>query len=233
MKKNKNKKSFPKTLLRIRVPKQNETGPMAFEQLLASFHGIIAKSTKSVTDQAISFEISHINGQIYFYVCLPKHLSQLVASQFYAQYKNLEIETVPEYFVKNLIKNKSVVSAELKPNESWLYPFKRYTQFVDQNTQKFEDPLSGITSALAHLPNKKDGAVIQFVISPVNKRWNFWAKKMLQKLFTSGAWKWEFFQKWYQWAALHPDRNTRLKRIPIKWSLLFFGKSNYAKVYLE
>ncbi|PID69956.1 hypothetical protein CSB37_04300 [bacterium DOLZORAL124_38_8] len=212
----KKQKQAPKTLLRLRVPKQNETGPIAFEHLLSSLHGIISQNKHD----SLSFEISHVNGAIFFYVAVPNNLALQVQSQFYAQYPKLEIELVPEYFVKKLIQNKHVVTTELSADKVWVYPFKRYNQFVDPNTKNFEDPLNALTAALSNLPHPTDSAVIQFTIKPVNKNWNTKAKENLAKVLSSKSWEWDFFQQWYQWAGLHPEKSKRNQRLPIKWALL-------------
>ncbi len=217
------KRTQKKTVLRLLVPKQNEQGPVAFEQILASLHGLISREIKKVGEESVSFEIAQTNGQVYFYVVVPSHLRTLISSQFYAQYPEVEITEAPEYFTRKLIQGKKIISAELKPSEPWLFPFKRHPQFEDPSSRTFEDPLGAITASIAHLPSKQDSAIIQIVVSPVGKKWNYFAKQTLRRFYQSGAWQWDFFRNWYQWARLHPDKDVRLQRNFLRWLLLFFS----------
>ncbi len=208
-------------VLRLSVPKKNERGPMAFEQILASLHGLLTKESKKSGQESISFEIVCTNGRIYFYVVAPAHLRTLISSQFYAQYKEVEIEEVTDYFTKKLIENKKILATSLDPYNAWVFPFKRYPQFEDSTTKEFQDPLGAITSALSHLPNKGDTAVVQFVINPVGSRWEEAAENALKHLTRGGVWQWNWFQDFYQWARLDRRRWVRIARAPI-WRLLHF-----------
>ncbi len=172
-----------KTILRLLVPKLNERGPMAFEQVLASLHGLLSKNAKKLGDESVSFEIAKIQRKIYFYVAVPTHLRTLLKSQFYSQYPDVEIEEVPDFFTKKLIKDKKVLVATLRPSEPMMFPFKRHPQFMDQNSRTFEDPIGPISSSLAHLNNREDSAILQFVVSPIATSWHAPAKQTLKKVF--------------------------------------------------
>ncbi len=201
-------------VLRLSVPKLNEKGPVAFEQILASLHGLILRAMRSGKKESVSFEIASMDGMIYFYVAVPTHLRTLVSSQIFAQYPEVEIETVRNFFTTKLIANKKVLSVSLEPKEPWVFPFKRYPQFEDTTTRVFEDPLGAITSSLSTLHARGDVAVIQWVVSPVGKRWNEVAEKTLRRFFRTGVWQWKWFRKMYQWIRISPDRSTRLWRSP-------------------
>lgn len=213
-----------RVLLRLSVPRLNVRGPIAFEQVLASLHGLLSKEAKSDGIETISFEIAKIMGRIYFYISIPSHLKTLIASQIYSQYPEVEIEESAEYFTKRLVKNKEVLVATLRPQEPWVFPFKRHPQFEDKFNQRMEDPLGPITSALAQLNAVDDAAIIQFVVTPVSPAWNSIAQKTLRRFFGSGPWQWDWFRALYQWARLSPDKKIRTRRAPI-WAtlLVFFG----------
>ena len=221
MKKNRNGKN---TVLRMRVPRLNERGPMAFEQILASLHGLLSKNSKKFGTEVISFEIARIEGKIYFYAVVPHHLKSLISSQFYAQYPELEIDEVSEFFTKKLVSGKKVLAATLRPSEPIVFPFKRYPQFEDKMSQKFEDPIGPITAALSHLNHKSESAILQFAITPIAPKWNSVAQKTLRRFFGNRPWKWNWFRKLYQWARLDPHKITRTLKAPI-WGglLLLFG----------
>ncbi len=217
------KMAIKNTVLRLCVTKNNERGPLAFEQILASLHGLLTKEAKKAEKEVISFEIVRAERKIYFYIVVPTHLRTLIMSQFYAQYPEVEIEEAPEFFTKKLIEKKKLIIAELRPSEPWILPFKRHPQFEDRTSGKFEDPIGPITASLSHLNNLDDAAIIQFVVSPISPKWNKIAKKTLHKFFKGGLWSIKKFRNLYQWARLHPEKKIRMKRMPI-WGLMnFFG----------
>ena len=211
-----------RTILRMSVPKLNERGPLAFEQILASLHGLLSKEARKTGHEEISFEIVRVAGRIFFYAAVSSHLRTLISSQFYAQYPDVEIETVPEYFTQKLLEGKNVLAAEITPSEPWVFPFKRHPQFVDSSARSFEDPIGPITAALSHLNAKDDDAIIQFVVSPVSPVWNHIAERTLRRFFKSGPWRWKWFRKLYQWARLSPDKTNRVLRFPIWGAMIFF-----------
>ncbi len=215
------KRSYKKAVLRLTVPRLNQRGPMAFEQILASLHGLLLKSAKQHRKEAVSFEIARVHGRVYFYVVIPEHLKTLLSSQFYAQYPEVEIEEVPDIFTKKLIKDKKVLMATLRPAEPTVFPFKRYPQFEDKMAQAFEDPMGPVTAALTHLADKNDSAVLQFVITPVAPKWNAIAQKTLRRFFGSGPWQWDWFRLLYQWARLSPEKGVRTWRSPL-WCMMLF-----------
>ncbi len=212
-------KKATNTILRMSVPKLNERGPIAFEQILASLHGLLTKTAKKTGKEAVSFEIVRSEGRIYFYATVPSHLRTLISSQFYAQYPEVEIESVPEFFTKKLIANKNILSAELVPAEPWFFTFKRHPQFEDRTSRVLEDPIGPITGALSQLHHKDDVAIIQFVVAPIDPEWNEVAQPTLKRFFKPGPWSWRWFRKLYQWARLHPKQHIRILRSPV-WILM-------------
>lgn len=206
-----------KTIFRLRVPRLNERGPLAFEQVLASLHGLLLSNARKGKDELVSFELVKLKGKIYFYIVVPSHLRTLISSQVYSQYPDVEIEIVPEYFTKSLIRDKKVLLADMDAKSPWVYPFKRYPQF--EGKVQFEDPLGSITSSLAQLSAVSDTAVVQFIVSPVAPKWNEVARDNLAKFFKNGIWQSDTYRALYQWARLSPHKKTRLLRAPI-WILM-------------
>ncbi|MDH3325052.1 MAG: hypothetical protein OEL89_05420, partial [Candidatus Peregrinibacteria bacterium] len=208
-----------KVILRLLVPKLNERGPMAFEQVLASLHGLLSKNVKKFGEEFVTFEIAKIASKIYFFVVVPNHLRTLLRSQIYSQYPDVEIEEVSEIFTKKLIHGKKILAATLRPSEPMLFPFKRYPQFLDQNAKTFEDPIGPITSSLAHLHSSDDSAILQFVISPISPSWHNPAKKTLKKFFKSGPWQWDWFRHMFVRLRLDFSKNTRILKSPL-WGII-------------
>ncbi len=94
------------TVLRMRVPRDNEQGPLVMEQIFASLYGVLRGATLWGTlggfaQDKLSFEIANVEGRISFYVHAPKRLKRFVEGQFYAQYPGVEIEEIPDYLVES------------------------------------------------------------------------------------------------------------------------------------
>lgn len=77
-------------LLVLEIPRTNDKQELAAEQLFASLHGILRDKRElrlnAGVQEHLSFEIASINGQIQFYVWVPKTLQSFVEGQIYAQY---------------------------------------------------------------------------------------------------------------------------------------------------
>lgn len=94
-------------LLRLQVPKGDEKsptkGPIVMEQIFNTLHGIYDRHgffqqiINGASQPKLSFEIAHIDGQIYFYVHTPLKYQKLIEGQLYAQYPELEIQVVSDY----------------------------------------------------------------------------------------------------------------------------------------
>ncbi len=89
-------------VLSVRVAKENESGPVGMEQVLATIHSIVSNLNlsdrlKGKIQEKISFEIANIGRSIRFYVHVPSKLKHLVEGQIYAQYPFVEIEEVADY----------------------------------------------------------------------------------------------------------------------------------------
>ena len=91
------------TLLILEIPKANDKVELAAEQLFASLHGILRdKQELKLSDgvqEHLSFEIASVNGQIRFYVWVPKNLQSFVEGQIYSQYPTVQIHAADEDYV--------------------------------------------------------------------------------------------------------------------------------------
>lgn len=150
------------TVLQVLVPKQNEKGPLAAEQMFATLHGIFKKDA-TIQDH-LSFEIVAEEKTIKFYIFVPTELRDFVEGQIYAQYPNVEIKEVEDY-TEGVFTTPQLQAAgtELKMTNLEIYPIKTF--------QNFEvDPLSGITGVLSKLgPGER--VWIQFLVEPTGDAW--------------------------------------------------------------
>ena len=97
-----NNRNMATTVLRVAVSKTNERGPIVAEQIFSSLHGL--KSNYSFVDSLmgnvkprISLEIANVDNKIQFFIWTPRKFKNVIESQIYAQYPDVEIEEVEDY----------------------------------------------------------------------------------------------------------------------------------------
>jgi hypothetical protein len=169
----------PYSTIAIKVPRENETGPIVAEQIFSALHGITKELSfidklKGKHQETISFEIANVERNIKFFIHFPTKLRNVVEGQIYAQYPLAEIDEVEDY-VK--IDMQNAMGAELGLLRADIYPIKRYQQFEDKKAKYPVDPLSSITSTLSKFNDSKEQAWIQIVVRPLGDKW--------RKIFTN------------------------------------------------
>lgn len=148
------------TVLEILVPKNNDKGPLAAENMFAALHGIF--NANAAVQEQLSFEIASRGKFILFYVYAPVHLKDFVEGQIYAQYSTVEIREVPDYVSINL-GSLAWAGSELLLNNSDFFPIKTFANFE-------VDPLAGITGVLSRV-NDQEQIWLQMLIRPINDSW--------------------------------------------------------------
>jgi len=162
-------------VIQVRVPKENEIGPIAAEQIFATLHAIqsefsLWEKLKGYSSEHVSFEIASINRTIKFYVAFPIHLRNLVEGQIYANYPDVEIEDAKDYS-ENVPNSENALGVCLEFDEADVYPIKRFSQFEDKLTRVATDPVAGITSSLVKFDDLVDQAWVQLVVTPLPDKW--------------------------------------------------------------
>ena len=155
-------------LLILEIPKANDKSELAAEQLFASLHGILRDKKElklsGGVQEHISFEIASVNGQIRFYVWVPKTLQSFVEGQIYAQYPTVQIHQADEDYTEHERDHSVVYSSELTMTTSEFLPIRTF--------QSFEvDPLAGITGTLAKLESTGEELWIQVLMRPTPDTW--------------------------------------------------------------
>lgn len=145
-------------ILEVLVPKNNERGPLAAENLFASLHGIY-NSAVQVQDR-LSFEIVAKGQEIKFYIYTPAHLKDFIEGQVYAQYPTVEISEVDDYTENT---DGEFAGTDLLLNKSDVFPIKTFDSFE-------VDPLAGITGVLSKTEFGEQ-IWIQVIIAPVPDTW--------------------------------------------------------------
>jgi len=95
-------KNIPAVVLRVAVSKINERGPIVAEQIYSALHGInrnysLISYLTGKTPPRISLEIANVGNKIQFFIWTPRKYKNIVESQIYAQYPDIEIEEVEDY----------------------------------------------------------------------------------------------------------------------------------------
>ena len=163
-------------LLILEIPKANDKSELAAEQLFASLHGILRDKPElrlnNGVQEHLSFEIASVNGQIRFYVWVPKTLRNFIEGQIYAQYPTVQIHEADEDYVKHESNHSVIYSSEMTLTDSEMLPLKTF--------QNFEvDPLAGITGTLAKLESTGEEVWIQILARPIADDWHKRSEKWI------------------------------------------------------
>ena len=156
-------------LLVLEIPKANDKKELAAEQLFASLHGILRDRNElrynNGIQEHLSFEIASVNGQIRFYVWVPKSLQSFVEGQIYSQYPTVQIHEAEEDYVAHERRHSVTYSTEITLTDSEFLPIKTF--------QSFEvDPLAGITGTLAKLESTGEELWVQILARPIADEWH-------------------------------------------------------------
>lgn len=106
-----------------------------------------------------SFEIvAHPNGEIIFFVSVPRRYEELMEKQILAYYPQADVRRVSDYTIFEA--GDTVEGGYVKQARKKYLPLKTFEELPS-------DPMQGITQALSKM-EKGDGAVVQFVLRPAS-----------------------------------------------------------------
>lgn len=168
-------------LLVLEIPKANDKSELAAEQLFASLHGILRDKNElkynGGIQEHLSFEIASVDGQIRFYVWVPKTLQSFVEGQIYSQYPTVQIHQADEDYVAHERRHSVVYTSEITLADSEFLPIKTF--------QSFEvDPLAGITGTLAKLESTGEELWVQVLVRPIADDWHKASDHWIQSVKT-------------------------------------------------
>jgi hypothetical protein len=171
-------------LLMLEIPKTNDKSELAAEQLFASLHGILRDRQELKLNNGIqehlSFEIASVNGQIRFYVWVPRNLRSFVEGQIYSQYPTVQIHQADEDYIVHEYNHSVVYSSEITLTSHEMLPIQTF--------QNFEvDPLAGITGALAKLESTGEEMWIQILTRPIPDTWHKASDRWASNLRKNGS----------------------------------------------
>ncbi|MFZ1250682.1 MAG: type IV secretion system DNA-binding domain-containing protein [Candidatus Microsaccharimonas sp.] len=161
-------------LLILEIPKTNDKKELAAEQMFASLHGILRDKEELRSNggfqEHLSFEFASVNGQIRFYVWVPKQLRTFVEGQVYSQYPTVQIREADEDYVAHERDHSVVYTSDITLTDNEVLPIKTF--------QSFEvDPLAGITGTLAKLETTGEEIWVQILVRPVADEWHKYTEK--------------------------------------------------------
>ena len=166
-------------LLVLEIPRTNDKQELAAEQLFASLHGILRDNKElrlsGGQQEHISFEIASVNGQISFYVWVPKTLQSFVEGQIYSQYPTVQIHQANEDYTEHERDHEVAYSTELTLTTDEFLPIRTF--------QNFEvDPLAGVTGTLAKLETTGEELWIQVLARPIPDDWQHAADRYINNI---------------------------------------------------
>ena len=165
LRKDSNEKVMDNVTFEVKISRQNEIEIGVAEQLFANLVGIEGKA-KGLgkffsVENAISFEIVGLPGEIRFFVNCPRKVADLVEKQILGSYQEGDVTTVPDYNI--FAENARVDFTTLELDEDSYFPVTTYEDFTG-------DPLANILSPLSKM-TEGEGALIQLIISPADSKW--------------------------------------------------------------
>lgn len=180
-------------ILSISVPKENEQGPKAVENIFSHLAGAHAsinwydKYVEGKTQDWFSLEIVSIEGYIQFLIRTIDKFRDLVEAAIYAQYPDAEIAEVPDY-VTNLPNKFPNDEYDLWGTEFILvkkecYPLRTYPMFEASSEEVvFKDPMAAMLENFSRL-GRGEQAWFQIILVPIGqKEWTANGRSEIKKL---------------------------------------------------
>jgi len=151
--------------LQIKINREILQTPKAIEQVFNGFH-VIEKGY-------ICLELVGMDRELYFIIRTPKQYKNLVESQFYAQYPEIEIKEIDDYFLglPARLPNKDfdLWGTEIILEKENYYPIKTYSYFEEPKEEKRIDPISSFAESIVKL-QKYERFILEIMIKPLSDK---------------------------------------------------------------
>ncbi len=178
-------------LLAIDVPKNNEQGPRAVENIfshLAGAHGthdIYEGHFLGATQKWFSFEIISIEGFVQFIVYTDNSFRSLIEASIYAQYPDAEITEVEDYTkgIPDTYPNNEydVWGTDFKMTRPYYYPIRCYPEYEDKLAGVFHDPMSALIETMSRM-GPGEQLWMQILVKPIGIEWKEHGAELVNKL---------------------------------------------------
>jgi len=168
-------------VLEVKVNREILQTPKAMEQIFSGLH--------SMEKGSISLEILGLKKEINFLIRLPKQYRKLFESQLYAQYPEVDIKEVYDYFstFPPFIPNKDfdLYGSEILFQNANHFSIRTYPLFEEAKEEKRIDPLASLIESASQLQSS-EYLILQMIISPLTsekeKKWIEDGQKEINKL---------------------------------------------------
>lgn len=178
-------------LLAVDIPKNNEQGPKAVENIFSHLAGAHQDPTfypkwwNGEIPDSFSLEIVSIGGYIQFIIhCVDKY-RDLIESIIYAQYPDAEITEIEDYTkrwnLKFPNKDYELHAVELKLKRDYIYPIITHTNFEDSVSGELKDPMASLLEGLSRIGPGEE-MWVQIIITPADNDWGDKAEHTIKKL---------------------------------------------------
>ncbi len=169
-------------LLDVRIPREITKSPRAMEVVNGVFYQTYAGNKINEIFQGFvrswfSLEIVSLGGDIHFYLRVPKFFKNLVQTQVYSQYPEVEIYEVEDYVNEIPPYGTSgsewlMWGGEFKLSKSDAYPIKTYVDYGLEDNPKEEHKIDPITPVIEFLGSigPSEQAWIQILVMSTTKR---------------------------------------------------------------
>lgn len=180
-------------MLEIKIPREILKSPKAMEAVFTSLHStyagtLIDKYWKGFLPSWFSFEIASFNGNVHFYVYTQPFFKNLVESQLYSQYPDIEIKEVEDYTraIPHRIPNDdwNLWGTEFVLTKDDNYPIKTYVDFGLDKPAEEEEKVDPLAALIEFFGSLKDGeqAWLQILIKGAGSDWHKKGEKIVKDL---------------------------------------------------
>lgn len=151
--------------LQAKINREILQTPKAMEQVFNGLH-VIEKGY-------ICLELVGMDRELHFIIRAPKEYKNLVESQFYAQYPEIEIKEIDDYFLRlpAHLPNKDfdLWGTEIVLEKENYYPVKTYSYFEELKEEKRIDPISSFAESIDKL-QKSELFILEILIKPLSDK---------------------------------------------------------------
>lgn len=190
-------------LLAIDVPKDTEQTPKAVEQLFSTISGahdplnLREIYVEGRFQLSFSFEIVSIDGYVQFLIRTPSQYRDLIESSIYSQYPDAEITEVEDYIgtVPDDYPNDThnIWGTEVILDKKDVYPIRTYTEFEDNVSGEFKDPLASLLETMSKI-QVGEQVWIQIIVKPTGFTW---PERSLKEAYKLAGKKFDEKKSWF------------------------------------
>lgn len=180
------------TLLEIKVPREIKKSPLAMEAVLSGLHikpgegNWYFKYIKGQLRPWFSLEMMSKEGDIHFYIWTRKNFKNLIETNFYAQYPEIQLVEVDDYSLPQSSDPEQfgIWGSQFNLTKDDAYPIKTYIDYGLDKDPKEElrvDPFSNLLEFLGSLKTGQQ-VWVQIMIQVTKKKWRDEGKETKKKI---------------------------------------------------